>query len=148
MGNEHPEQGSGSTQPDLPMRTLACLLLGAAMVGLYHLLPRTRQGRPFRAALLVLGGFILAQGGLSAAIVGLGLVPKRGWKWATSQSSLFNASEKVEGEKEQGYLTTRYPKHGNSPRGYCTSGTSFIPRSIFVSRIESWRPSGIFVALL
>jgi hypothetical protein len=58
------------------MRTLACLLLGAAMVGLYHLLPRTRPGRPFRAALLVLGGFILAQGGLSAAIVGLGLVPK------------------------------------------------------------------------
>jgi hypothetical protein len=39
---------------------LACLLLGAAMVGLYHLLPRTRPGRPFRAALLVLGGFIAA----------------------------------------------------------------------------------------
>src|ERR1700746_1508120 len=58
------------------MRTLACLLLGAAMVGLYHLLPRTRPGRPFRAALLVLSGFILAQGGLSAAIVALGLVPK------------------------------------------------------------------------
>ena len=76
QGNEHPEQGSRRTQPDLPMRTLACLLLGAAMVGLYHLLPRTRPGRPFRAALLVLGGFILTQGGLSAAIVGLGLVPK------------------------------------------------------------------------
>src|SRR4029077_21792 len=75
-GNDHPEQGSRRTRPDLPMRTLACLLLGAAMVGLYHLLPRTRPGRPFRAALLVLGGFILAQGGLSAAIVGLGLVPK------------------------------------------------------------------------
>jgi hypothetical protein len=58
------------------MRTLACLLLGAAMVGLYHLLPRTRPGRPFRAALLVLGGFILAQGGLSAVIAGIGLVPK------------------------------------------------------------------------
>ena len=58
------------------MRALACLLLGAAMVGLYHLLPRTGPGRPFRAALLVLSGFILAQGGLSAAIVGLGLVPK------------------------------------------------------------------------
>jgi hypothetical protein len=58
------------------MRTLACLLLGAAMVGLYHLLPLARPGRPFRAALLVLGGFILAQGGLSAGIVGLGLVPK------------------------------------------------------------------------
>jgi hypothetical protein len=58
------------------MRTLACLLLGAAMVGLYHLLPLTRPGRPFRAALLVLGGFILAQSGLSAVIAELGLVPK------------------------------------------------------------------------
>ena len=76
QGNEHPEQGSRRTQPDLPMRTLACLLLGAAIVGLYHLLPRTRPGPPFRAALLVLSGFILAQGGLSAAIVALGLVPK------------------------------------------------------------------------
>jgi hypothetical protein len=46
------------------------------MAGLYHLLPRTRPGRPFRAPLLALGGFILAQGGLSAAIAGLGLVPK------------------------------------------------------------------------
>jgi hypothetical protein len=55
---------------------VACLLLGAAIVGLCHLLPRTRPGRPSRAALLVLGGFILAQGGLSAAIGGLGLVPK------------------------------------------------------------------------
>jgi hypothetical protein len=55
----------------------ACLLLlGAAMAGLHHLLPCSRLGRPFRAALLVLGGFILAQGGLSAAIAGLGLVPK------------------------------------------------------------------------
>jgi hypothetical protein len=58
------------------MTTLASLLLGAAMAGLYHLLPYTRPGRPFRAALLVIGGFILAQGGLSAAIAGLGLVPK------------------------------------------------------------------------
>jgi hypothetical protein len=55
---------------------VACLLLGAAIVGLCHLLPRTRPGRPSRAALLVLGGFILAQGALSAAISGLGLVPK------------------------------------------------------------------------
>jgi hypothetical protein len=77
QGNEHPEQRSRRTQPDLPMRTLACLLLGAAMVGLYHLLPRTRPGRPFRAALLVLSGFILAHGGLSAAIVGLGLARLR-----------------------------------------------------------------------
>ena len=59
------------------MRTLAwLLLLGAAMAGLCHLLPRTRPGPPFRAALLVLGGFILAQGGPSAAIAGLGLVSK------------------------------------------------------------------------
>ena len=58
------------------MSTLACLLLGAAMAGRYHLLPRTRPGRPFRAPLLALGGFILAQGGLSAAIAGLGLLPK------------------------------------------------------------------------
>ena len=76
QGKEHSEQGSGRTRPDLPMSTLACLLLGAAMAGLYHLLPRTRRGRPFRAPLLALGGFILAQGGLSAAIAGLGLVPK------------------------------------------------------------------------
>ena len=75
-GKKHPERGSGHTQPDLPMSTLACLLLGAAMAGLYHLLPRTRPGRPFRAPLLALGGFILAQGGLSAAIAGFGLVPK------------------------------------------------------------------------
>ena len=52
------------------MTTLASLLLGAAMAGLYHLLPYTHPGRPFRAALLVIGGFILAQGGLSAAIAG------------------------------------------------------------------------------
>ena len=58
------------------MRTLACLLLGAAILGLYHLLPRRRPGRPFRAALLVIAGFILAQWGLSAAIAWLGLVPK------------------------------------------------------------------------
>jgi hypothetical protein len=58
------------------MSTLACLLLAAAMAGLYHLLPRARPGRQFRAPLLVLGGFILAQGGLSAVIAGLGLVPK------------------------------------------------------------------------
>ena len=58
------------------MRMLACLLLGAAMAGLYHLLPLTRPGHPLRAALLLLGGFILAQGGLSAVIAGLGLVPK------------------------------------------------------------------------
>jgi hypothetical protein len=57
------------------MTTLACLLLLAALAGLCHLLPRTRPDRPLRAALLVLGGFILAQGGLSAAIAGLGLVP-------------------------------------------------------------------------
>jgi hypothetical protein len=76
QGKEHAERGSGHTRPDLPMNTLACLLLGAALAGLYHLLPRTRRGRPFRAPLLALGGFILAQGGLSAAIGGLGLVPK------------------------------------------------------------------------
>ena len=76
QGKEHPEPGSGRTRPDLPMSTIACLLLGAAMAGLYHLLPRTRPGRPFRAPLLALGGFILAQCGLSAAIAGLGLVPK------------------------------------------------------------------------
>jgi hypothetical protein len=58
------------------MRMLACLLLLAAMAGFCHLLPRLRPDRPFRAALLVLGGFILAQGGLSAGIAGLGLVPK------------------------------------------------------------------------
>jgi hypothetical protein len=74
--NVRPQERSGLTRPDLPMTTLASLLLGAAMAGLYHLLPYTRPGRPFRAALLVIGGFILAQGGLSAAIAGLGLVPK------------------------------------------------------------------------
>jgi hypothetical protein len=55
---------------------LACLLLGAAMAALCHLLPHTRPGPPFRTTLLVLGGFILAQGGLSVATAGLGLVPK------------------------------------------------------------------------
>jgi hypothetical protein len=76
QGKEHPQRGAGRTRPDLPMSTLACLLLGAALAGFYHLLPRTRPGRRFRAPLLALGGFILAQGGLSAVIAGLGLVPK------------------------------------------------------------------------
>jgi hypothetical protein len=59
------------------MSTLAgLLLLGATTVGLCHLLPRTPPCRPFRAALLVLSGFVLAQVALSAAISGLGLVPK------------------------------------------------------------------------
>jgi hypothetical protein len=58
------------------MRTLACLLLLAAISGLYHLLPRPRSGRPLCAMLLVLGGFVLTQVGLSAAIARLGLVPK------------------------------------------------------------------------
>ena len=62
--------------PDLPMRMLVCLLLLAAIAGLCHLLPVTRPDRPFRAALLVLGGFILAQGALSGVIAGLGLMPK------------------------------------------------------------------------
>jgi hypothetical protein len=76
-GNEHRERALRRTRPDLPMTTLACLLLlGAGMVGLCHLLPHTRPGHPFRTALLVVGGFILAQGGLSAAIAGLGLLPK------------------------------------------------------------------------
>ncbi|HEX4184861.1 MAG TPA: hypothetical protein VHY78_03260 [Stellaceae bacterium] len=52
QGKKHPERGSGRTRPDLPVSTLACLLLGAAMAGLYHLLPRTRPSRPFRAPLL------------------------------------------------------------------------------------------------
>ena len=52
------------------------LLLGAAMVGFCHLLPRTPAGRSFHVALLLFGGFILAEAGLSAAISGLGLVPK------------------------------------------------------------------------
>ena len=76
QGKEHSEQGSRRTRPDLPMSVLVCLLLGAAMAGLYHLLPRMRPGRPFRAPLFALGGFILAQIGLSAAIGWLGLVPR------------------------------------------------------------------------
>jgi hypothetical protein len=52
------------------------LLLDAAIVGLCHLLPRTRFGHPLRAAFLVLGGFFLAQCLLSSAIAGLGLLPK------------------------------------------------------------------------
>ena len=51
QGKEHPEPGSGRTRTDLPMSTIACLLLGAAMAGLYHLLPRTRPGRPYSEAL-------------------------------------------------------------------------------------------------
>jgi hypothetical protein len=59
------------------MTMLACLLLlGTAMVALCHVLPLPRPGRPFRAALFVVGGFILAQGGLSSVIAGLGLAPK------------------------------------------------------------------------
>ena len=52
------------------------LLLGAAMVGFCHLLPHTPAGRSYHVALLLFGGFILAEAGLSAAISGLGLVPK------------------------------------------------------------------------
>jgi hypothetical protein len=59
------------------MTMLACLLLlGTAMVALCHLVPLARPGRPFRAALFVIGGFILAQGSLSSVIAGLGLAPK------------------------------------------------------------------------
>src|SRR3954469_5340702 len=77
LHGEHPEQASGSTRSDVWMIALACLLLlGAALVGLCHLLPWPRPVRSFRAALLVLGGFILAEGGLSIAIAGLGLMPK------------------------------------------------------------------------
>ena len=76
QGKDHPERNSGRTGPDWPMSTLACVVLGAAMAGLYHLLPRARPGRRFRAPLLALGGFILAEAGLSAAIAGLGLVPR------------------------------------------------------------------------
>ena len=69
--------GIGVTSVGHRRKLLAAIaLLGAAMAGLYHLLPRTRPGRPFRAPLLALGGFILAQAGLSAAIAGLGLIPK------------------------------------------------------------------------
>jgi hypothetical protein len=78
------------------MTTLACLLLlGAAMVGLCHLLPRTRPGRPFGAALFVLGGFILAQGGLSAAIAGLGLVPKGPFHDLLHQLADYNGEQPV-----------------------------------------------------
>jgi hypothetical protein len=56
------------------MRVVACLLLLGAITGLCHLLPRTRQERPLGVAMLVLGGLILAEGGLSAVIAGLGLM--------------------------------------------------------------------------
>jgi hypothetical protein len=52
------------------------LLLDAAIVGLCHLLPRTRFVRPFRALIFVLVGFLSAQGVLSSAIAGLRLMPK------------------------------------------------------------------------
>jgi hypothetical protein len=78
------------------MTTLACLLLlGAAMVGLCHLLPRPRPGHPFGAALFVLGGFILAQGGLSAAIAGLGLVPKGPFQDLLHQLADYNSEQPV-----------------------------------------------------
>lgn len=51
------------------------LLFDAAVVGLCHVLPRTRFGAPARALLFVLAGFLLAQSALSAAIAGLGLAP-------------------------------------------------------------------------
>jgi len=61
-------RGLGLLRPDLPMRVLACLLLLGAVAGLCHLLPRTRRECPFGVAMLFLGGFILAQGGLSVVI--------------------------------------------------------------------------------
>lgn len=58
------------------MTMLVCFLLaGASIIGLCHLLPRTRADRPFLAALLVIGGFLAAQSGLSFAIAGLRLTP-------------------------------------------------------------------------
>jgi hypothetical protein len=78
------------------MSTLACLLLlGVAMAGLCHLLPCSRPGRPSRAALLVIGGFILAQGGLSAAITGLGLVPKGPFQDLLHQLTDYNGERPV-----------------------------------------------------
>ena len=52
------------------------LLLGAAALGLYRLLPRNRAGRPFGSLPFLLVGFVLTQAVLSAAIAALGLVPK------------------------------------------------------------------------
>ena len=62
---------------DLMMTSLGLLLLlDAAIVGLCQFLPRTHFGRPFRAALTMLGGFVLAQSVLSSAVAGLGILPK------------------------------------------------------------------------
>jgi hypothetical protein len=59
------------------MTMLVCLLLlSAAIIGLCHLLPRMHSGRPFRASLLAIGGFVMVQIGLSFAIAELKLTPK------------------------------------------------------------------------
>jgi hypothetical protein len=68
---------TGATAFGLPMTSLGwLLLLDAAIVGVCHFLPRTRFGRPVQAGLFVLAGFLLAQGVLSSAIAGFGLLPK------------------------------------------------------------------------
>jgi hypothetical protein len=103
------------------VRNLACLLLlGAAMTGLYHLLPRMRPAGWSRAVLSVLGGFILAQGGLSAAIAGLGLVPKGPFQDLLHQATDYEGERPVvilvgSTSAKRGSIRTRSPKRSAAP---------------------------------
>jgi hypothetical protein len=59
------------------MAQIACFLALAGLItGFYHLLPRSRPGRLLTASLLIIIGFVAAQGVLSGAIMALRLVPR------------------------------------------------------------------------
>jgi hypothetical protein len=52
------------------------LVLAGLIIGAYHLMPRPRPGRLSTGCVLIVIGFIAAQGALSGAIRALGLTPK------------------------------------------------------------------------
>ena len=59
------------------MAQIACFLVLAGLItGFCHLLPRSRPGRLLTASLLIIIGFVAAQGALSGAITALRLVPR------------------------------------------------------------------------
>jgi hypothetical protein len=72
-----PRKFCGREQTSVVMSDIAYfLVLAGLLIGICHLLPWSRAGRPLTACLLIIIGFIAAQGVLFAAITTLELVPK------------------------------------------------------------------------
>jgi hypothetical protein len=81
----------GRTDDDTRLPTVA----RRRNVSLCHLLPRIRPGRPLRVTLFLLGGFIVAQSGVSTAISVLGLVPKGPFHDLLRQLTEYNGEQPV-----------------------------------------------------